>query len=295
MYLLQIDFMLYLILLLVFATVGIVFYFLYEPAQSAMKQNVFRQREHVAHELEEMFIFISVDNLQRIKWTLSMVMAGIGLILSWDAKPPAPMIVAVMLGVAAYWGPELYILYIRKQRRAAFSEQLVDGLVLMSNGLRSGFNLQQAIDMLIEEMPAPISQEFELVRREYKLGVDLDMALRHCVNRTKDEDLDLVVTAVQITRQLGGNLAEVFDRIVTMVRERKILAGKADALTSEGKLQALVVGLLPYGFLFAMIKVNPDMMRIMWTTIPGFIALLAVIFLDVVGYLWVRKVANVEY
>jgi tight adherence protein B len=149
--------------------------------------------------------------------------------------------------------------------------------------------------MLIEEMPAPLSQEFELVRREYRVGVDLDVALRNCVSRTKDEDLDLVVTAIQITRQLGGNLAEVFDRIVAMVRDRKILAGKADALTSEGKLQAVVVGLLPYGFLFAMIKVNPELMRLMWTTLPGFIALLLVIILDVVGYLWVRKVANVEY
>jgi len=166
---------------------------------------------------------------------------------------------------------------------------------MMSNGLRSGFTLQQAIDMVIEEMPAPLSQEFDLVRREYKVGVDLDVALKNCVVRTKDEDLGLVVTAIQITRQLGGNLAEVFDKIVKMVRERKILHGKAEALTSEGKMQAMVVGVLPYGFLFAMIKVNPDLMRLMWTTFPGIIALAFVIILDVVGYLWVRKVASIEY
>jgi len=140
-----------------------------------------------------------------------------------------------------------------------------------------------------------MSQEFELVRRQYKVGVDLDVALRNCVVRTKDEDLDLVVTAVQITRQLGGNLAEVFDRIVAMVRDRKILHGKADALTSEGKMQAMVVGLLPYGFLFAMIKVNPDLMRLMWTTLPGIGCLILTLILDVVGYLWVRKLASVEY
>jgi len=172
---------------------------------------------------------------------------------------------------------------------------LVDGLVMMANGLRAGFNLQQAVDMLIEEMPAPISQEFELVRREWRIGVDVDQALRNCVNRTKDEDLDLVVSAIQITRQLGGNMAEVFDRIVAMVRERKILHGKAEALTSEGKLQAVVVGLLPYGFLFFMVKINPQMMSLMWTTVPGFLMLCAVIVLDVVGYLWVRKVATIEY
>jgi len=287
--------MLYLILLFVFAAAGISFYYLYQPVQAALQRNVFRQKAHVARELEEMFIFISVDGLQKIKWSLAMVVAGIGFLLAWDATPPAPLIAAAALGAMAYWGPEIFIIFLRKRRRADFGEQLVDGLVLMANGLRSGFTLQQAIDMLIEEMPAPISQEFELVRREYRVGVDLDIALKNCVARTKDEDLELVVTAIQITRQLGGNLAEVFSRIVAMVRERKILKGKADALTSEGKMQAVVVGLLPYGFMFAMIKVNPDLMRLMWTTFPGIVCLVAVILLDVLGYLWVRKIANVEY
>ena len=287
--------MLPIILLTVFGAVLAIIYFVSGPIQEAMKRNVFRQKEHVSRELEQMFIFISVDGLQKLKWSLATIAGIIGLIFAWDFAPPAPIVVAIILGAMAYWGPEVFIIFLRRRRRAAFSEQLVDALVMMSNGMRSGFTLQQAIDMLIEEMPAPLSQEFDLVRREYKVGVDLDVALKNCVERTKDEDLGLVVTAIQITRQLGGNLAEVFDKIVGMVRERKILHGKADALTSEGKMQAAVVGLLPYGFLFAMIKVNPDLMRVMWTTLPGFIALLFVIILDVVGYLWVRKVASIEY
>jgi tight adherence protein B len=287
--------MIYVILGLVFAAIFAAFYFLSQRVQEGVEKSVFRQKERVARELEEMFIFISVDGLQRIKWTACMVLAGIMLILTWEATPPAPMIAAAIFGVIGYWVPELVIWWMRRKRRAAFSEQLVDGLVLMANGLHSGFTLQQAIDMLIEEMPPPISQEFELTRREYRLGVDLDQALRNCAARTKDEDLDLVVTAVQITRQLGGNLAEVFERIVAMVRERKILHGKADALTSEGKMQAMIVGLLPYVFAFFMVKVNPDMMKLMWTTFPGFMALIAVVLLDVVGYLWVRKMATIEY
>ena len=287
--------MLFVILAVVFVAVGVVGYFAYQRAQGVMERNIFRKKEKVARELEEMFIFISVDGLQKLKWSLAMAAGLVGLLLAWEAKPPAPIVAGAILGAIAYWGPELFIIFLRRRRRAAFSEQLVDGLVLMANGLRSGFTLQQAVDMLIEEMPAPISQEFELVRREYRVGVDLDVALRNCVVRTADDDLDLVVTAVEITRQLGGNLAEVFDRIVAMVRDRKILAGKADALTSEGKMQALVVGILPYGFMFAMAKVNPELMRLMWTTLPGFGCLLLVIALDVTGYLWVRKVATVEY
>ncbi len=287
--------MLYPILLSLFVAAGIGFYFLYQPIIDALRRSVFRQREHVASELDEMFIFISVDKLQQIKWMAEMTLAIIGLVVAWNATPPASLLAAALLGGFGYWTPELVIIILRRRRRAAFSEQLVDGLVMMANGLRAGFNLQQAVDMLIEEMPAPISQEFELVRREWRIGVDVDQALRNCVNRTKDEDLDLVVTAIQITRQLGGNMAEVFDRIVAMVRERKILHGKAEALTSEGRLQAVVVGLLPYGFMFFMVKINPQMMSLMWTTVPGVIALCLVIVLDLVGYFWVRKVATIEY
>jgi tight adherence protein B len=287
--------MFYPILLSLLVAAGIGFYFLYQPILDALRRSVFRQRDHVARELDEMFIFISVDKLQQIKWMAAMILAIIGLVVAWNATPPASLVAAALLGGFGYWTPELVIIILKRRRRAAFSEQLVDGLVMMANGLRAGFNLQQAVDMLIEEMPAPISQEFELVRREWKIGVDVDQALRNCVNRTKDEDLDLVVTAIQITRQLGGNMAEVFDRIVAMVRERKILHGKAEALTSEGRLQAVVVGLLPYGFLFFMVKINPQMMRLMWTTAPGFLALCLVIILDVIGYLWVRKVATIEY
>jgi tight adherence protein B len=287
--------MLYPILILAFAAVGIAIYYLIQPLRDFLQHSVFKQRERVARELEEMFILISVEGLQTIKSMTALGVAIIALILTWEAKPPFQYIVAVLAAMAGYWAPEIVIIFMRRKRRAKFSEQLVDGLVLMGNGLRAGFTLLQAIDMLVEEMPAPISQEFDLVRREYRVGVDLDQALRNCVARTKDPDLDLMVTATQITRHLGGNLSEVFDRIVAMVRDRKILHGKADALTSEGKLQAVVVGLLPYVFAFFMIKINPDLMRLMWTTGPGFAALAMVVILDVVGYLWVRKVASIEY
>jgi tight adherence protein B len=222
-------------------------------------------------------------------------LAALGFFLTWEATPPGPLVVAILAALVAYWIPELAILMMRHRRRKAFSNQLVDGLVLMSNGLRSGFVLPQAIQMLVEEMPAPISQEFRLVQEELRLGVDLDQALENCVTRTQDQDLALVVTAIKITRQLGGNLPEVFDRIVATVRDRKVLQGKAEALTAEGRLQALVVGLLPAVFAFLLIKLNPEMMELMWKTFPGFLALLLAIVLDVVGYLWVRKLSQIKY
>ncbi|MBI3869694.1 MAG: type II secretion system F family protein [Verrucomicrobia bacterium] len=286
----------YIILIMALGLVGATAPYWFPTLALKLKTQIFRQREHVSRELELMFIFISVENLQKIKWGFAGVLGALGLVVTWEMTPPGPLIAAMIFAGAGYWGPELTILYLRKRRRAAFSEQLVDGLVLMASGLRAGYTLQQAIEMLIREMPAPLSQEFRLVQREWiTMNVDVDTALRNCVERTKDEDLELVVNAIQITRQLGGNLAEVFDRIVSMVRDRKILHGKAEALTAEGKMQASVVGLLPYVFGFFMIKVNPEMMKLMWTTLPGILAMGAVVVLDTVGYIWVRKASMIKY
>src|SRR5258707_10068383 len=125
---LRIEAMLYPILIVVFLAAGFAFYLLFDPIQQAMQRSVFRQKEHVKTELDEMFIFISVEALQTIKWCAALAIAGIALVVTWDAKPPAPQIVAALLGMAGYWLPEILIIYLRHKRRAAFSEQLVDGL-----------------------------------------------------------------------------------------------------------------------------------------------------------------------
>ncbi len=287
--------MLPLLLVLLAGSAATAIYFLVDPVRESLQRNVFRQREHVARELEQMFIFISVDGLQALKWTGALVVAGLTLLISWEAPPPGPLIAAGLMALAAYWLPELVILVLRARRRKTFSNQLMDGLVLMANGLRSGFVLPQAIQMLVEEMPAPISQEFRLVQEEVRVGVDLDKALENCVSRTRDPDLELVVTAIKITRQLGGNLPEVFDRIVAMVRDRRVLQGKAYALTAEGRMQATVVGLLPVAFTILLVRINPEMMSLMWKTVPGFLLLLLATVLDVVGYLWVRRLSHIKY
>lgn len=277
------------------ASTAVAVYFLFEPIRRSLEKNVFRQRAHVARELEQMFFFVSVDSLQTLKWVLAGSLAVGTLVLTWEVEPPGPLVAALAAAVTAYWLPELGLLILRERRRKAFSLQLVDGLVLMANGMRSGFVMPQAIQMLVDEMPAPISQEFRLVQEEVRLGVDLDQALENCATRTRDDDLALVVTAIKITRQLGGDLPEVFDRIVAMVRDRKVLQGKAHALTAEGRMQATVVGLLPVAFAFLLFRFNPELMSVMWTTVPGFAALAVAMILDVVGYLWVLKLSRIQY
>ena len=271
------------------------FLLIYVPIKESMVHAQEKAERQVSAELEEMFLFIPVDKLGWVKLGFTLVVGITLFLLLGNAKPPAPLIAAIIGGILGWFGPEITIRLMRKKRTQMFGEQLVDGLVLLSNGLRAGFTLQQAIEMLVEETKPPISQEFALFLREVKVGVDLDQALLNIVKRTGDEDLSLAVTAVMITRQLGGNLAEIFDRIVTMTRDRKILEGKVNSLTSQGRLQAAIVALMPYTLAFVISKVNPELMSLLWTTMPGFLCIALIVILDTVGYFWVLKLSKIEY
>ena len=283
--------------ILLVAFVGAIagFLLIYVPIKESMVHAQEKAERQVSAELEEMFLFIPVDKLGWVKLGFTLVVGITLFLLLGNAKPPAPLIAAIIGGILGWFGPEITIRLMRKKRTQMFGEQLVDGLVLLSNGLRAGFTLQQAIEMLVEETKPPISQEFALFLREVKVGVDLDQALLNIVKRTGDEDLSLAVTAVMITRQLGGNLAEIFDRIVTMTRDRKILEGKVNSLTSQGRLQAAIVALMPYTLAFVISKVNPELMSLLWTTMPGFLCIALIVILDTVGYFWVLKLSKIEY
>ncbi len=287
--------MIYILLGLTFVVFLLFFFLVYVPIKSGVQKKTTQAKDKVTKQLEEMFIFISVDHLYIIKFLNAILTGFVVFVVTFNAKPPFPYIAGAVMGLVGFFGPEIMLFYSIKKRREKFAEQLVDGLILLANGLRAGFSLQQSIEMLIQEMPPPISQEFELTMREYRVGMELDQALTNIVERTKDPDLDLAVTAIHITKQVGGNLSEIFVRIVEMVRERKLHQGKAEALTAQGKMQATVVGLLPYVFAFFLAKINPELMSLMWTTWQGLACLVVVIILDTVGYFWVLKIANVEF
>jgi tight adherence protein B len=287
--------MLLFILLISFVAIVLTFLLVWVPIRDAVKLANEQAEKQVSKDLDAMFVFLPVDYLPYIKLGCMLLLGLILYVITYMATPPAPYVAAGLGAVLGYFVPEIFVHRMKRKRIAKFSNQLVDGLVLLSNGLRAGFSLQQALEMLVEESDPPISQEFALVLRQYQLGMDIDDALLRCVTRTEDEDLGLAVTAVMITRQVGGNLAEIFDRIVSMIRDRKLLQGKVQALTAQGKLQAVVVALIPYILGAIVMKVNPELMQVMWSTVPGIIALSIVIVLDTIGYLWVVKLTRIEY
>lgn len=287
--------MFYILLIICFAVIILGFQMVFVPLQEGIKRANARSEQMVSKELDAMFLFIPTEYLSYVK-LCCMVMVGVSaFFLAFTLEPPANYLLTLVGALVGYYAPELVVWYLKIKRREKFGNQLVEALVSLGNGLRAGFTLQQAMELLVEESRPPLSQEFSLALRQYRLGMDLDDALLRMVERTKDNDLSLAVTAVMITRQVGGNLPEIFDRIVATIRDRKILEGKTKALTAQGKLQALVVAAIPYVLGWAVSVINPAMMSLMWTTIPGYIALALVVILDTAGYLWVLKLTKIDY
>ncbi len=286
------------VLILCFILVLVFVYFILIPLRrgvAPVSLTTEKAKNRMAKDLDYLFIFMPIEMVNFIK-ILGMIFFGLlGYIITYNMAPPGPYAAAAVCTCLGYFLPELILWHMKRRRREKFSEQVIDALVLMSNGLRSGFTMQQALEMLTQEAPNPMAQEIELVMRENSLGVDINTCLMNSCERTQDADFELAMTAVNIARSLGGNLAEIFDRIVEMVRDRKVLEGKARAVTSQGRMQAGIVGLLPIVFGYFVIKINPDMMRLMWTTVPGFVALTIILVLDIAGYFWTMKLSQIDY
>ncbi len=203
-------------------------------------------------------------------------------------------VVGMLAGVAALPAPMVALVLLKRRRERIFGFQLVDALVNMGNSLKAGFSLPQAFLLIEREMDNPISQEFRLLNQELKLGMSLEEALGHLHKRMPSEDLDLVMTSIVISREIGGNLTEVFDNIAQTIRDRHIIEGKIRALTAQGKLQGIIMSLLPVGVGFAIHVVNPKLLEPLYQDYVGWFLMALIFVLIVAGYFWIRKIVSID-
>ncbi len=181
-----------------------------------------------------------------------------------------------------------------RRRVRQFDEQMLDGLTFLSNSLKSGLSLLQAVDMIVQELPNPLSQEWALVMSQQKLGVRIEEALNNLEKRIGSEDIQIIITSISILRESGGNLAEVFDTIAYTVRERRKVEGKIEAMTAQGVMQGIVIVLMPFGLGFILWMMDPVLISRMWTTVIGWILLIVMLILQFVGAAIIKKIITIE-
>jgi tight adherence protein B len=201
---------------------------------------------------------------------------------------------ALLIGAASGSGCILYMNIHIARRRQDFSNQLGDVLSMISNAMRSGFSFMQAMDLIAKEMKPPVSIEFFKTIAEIRLGSSTETALLNMGKRAQSSDLDLVITAVLIQRQVGGNLAQILDTIGNTINDRIKMKREIKTLTAQGRLSSYVLGALPFLMAGFAMLVNPHYLQPIFDEPMGFMILGGGVIWQILGFLIIQKIVNID-
>lgn len=238
--------------------------------------------------LEDMFVFIDPASVFRMNLLIFLSVPAV----VWIATG-SPFFVGLS-ALAAGLLPRIGWALLKRRRLMNLITQLPDGLTMMSGSLRAGASLQMALDMVVKEAPAPMCQEFSILLREQRLGLALEDSLRGMADRLRIEEIDLFVSALTIAKEVGGNLSEILDRLASTLRAKAAMEGKIRALTSQGKLQGIVVGCLPLFLAWVLYIMDPAAMMPLFTTWYGWCTMAAVFLMLFLGGFFIKKIVTID-
>ena len=222
------------------------------------------------------------------------ILAPLGLsVAAYFVFPIELRMFGVLFGlIIGFLLPGIVMKAMLQKTRDKFHDQLVDALMIMSSSFRGGLSLVQAMEAVVEEMPDPINQEFGTVLGENKMGVSLDEAFQHLYNRMPSPALQQMITAILLARETGGNLPVIFTRIVGTIRENKKIRQQLDTLTIQGKLQGLIMALLPIVFGVFLYSTSRHLMDNMFHSQMGRAMLVYAVISEVIGAFFVWKIST---
>jgi tight adherence protein B len=231
--------------------------------------------------------------LKSSEWVLAVAASGVvlGALLALRYSNPLTFLIGP---VAAWVLSAIYLRFRQGRRTRAFNNQLGDTITLLSNALKAGYSFAQALASVSRNASPPISEEFTRATREIALGISVDDALNHMVERNKSEDFDLLVTAVQIQRVVGGNLAEILDTIAFTIRERVRIQGEIRTLTAQAKISGIIITLLPFGLAAVLAVISPSYFSPMLSDSFGHVMLGAGVFMIIIGAAAIQKIVKIE-
>ena len=238
--------------------------------------------------LADMFIFL--DPTQIFYYNVAALVILPTLVWLFTNNP----VFVTFTAVATLVLPKYYIKSLAARRLKRFEEQLPDALMMVSGAMRAGASLNVALESMVKEQKPPLSQEFELMLREQRLGVDFDTALVNMEKRNPLQDFSLVVSGLRISREVGGNLAEILESLSATLREKATMEGKIRSLTAQGKMQGIIMSCLPLLMMAALNWIEPQAMGTMFTTLFGWVTLSVILIMITIGYLFIRKITDID-
>lgn len=237
--------------------------------------------------LKQNFVIANPQVLFLISVVATVVLGSIG----YTSIGPVGAVAGALLSVVS---PRLAVTYFSRKRNRQFVYQLPDALLALCSALRAGSNLTKGLELLATRQPPPLAQEFTIVLAEYRIGRQLAESLADLRRRVDTPELDLMNTAINVSRRVGGNLADTLEALAKTLQEKAHMEGKIDALTSMGRAQGWVVGLLPIFIGFVLYQQQPERMNLMFTEWYGWIVLVVVAVMMAVAAWMIRKIVNID-
>ncbi len=255
-----------------------------EQGADVYMENVVSQ----VRELDELYIKMMPQKLFYLNITSCFAVFSLISILT------SSILIGVLCFPLGLFMSKLWIKFMRKRRLNLFNEQFIDEIGIISNALKSGLSLQQAIARVSVQSSAPLSQELSMITKEVSLGVPLEQALINLNERVKSEDLDLFVTATNVVKDTGGNLSEMFDTIADTLRERNTIQGKIKALTAQGRMQGIVIGVMPIALGVILYKLDHNLIMTLFKDPIGWAILFLIILFEVIGAFFIAKIIRID-
>jgi tight adherence protein B len=196
--------------------------------------------------------------------------------------------------LAGFFAPRFYVRILRNRRLKAFNDQLGDTINLMVNGIRAGYSILQAMEAVSKEMGPPISEEFARVVQEVQFGITLEESMDHMLRRVPSDDLDMMITAINVQREVGGNLAEVLDSISFTIRERVRIKGEVRALTGQSRASGYLIAMVPVVLAVVVYLINPEFMGKLFTDPCGYVMIAAAVIGIILGFVVINKVVQID-
>lgn len=263
-------------------------HFIFESGVKALMRHRAAATESVRSSLLELFLFLDPQLLYVLAATFCLAVA------LFVQLGTGSLVLAFAGGTASAVLPVAVLAWLKRARRHRLQEQFPDTLLMLAGALRSGSSLSTAMHQVGPELPAPTSQELAIILRELRLGVSLDAALEGFGQRVALPSVALAIAAMRIAHDSGGGLAEALERAASTLRSQLAMESKIRALTSQGKLQALIVGLLPVVLLLTLMRMEPAEMSLLFSTRAGIATLIGISVLEVLGVYVIRRIVSID-
>ncbi|CAM0997574.1 MULTISPECIES: type II secretion system F family protein [Rhodanobacter] len=244
--------------------------------------------EQARFNLADMFMFMDERNLFRLN-AVAMVLVPL-LVWFLSGNPLLAIVTLVLILVL----PKKIYRWLRQRRINQIQQQLPDGLMMVAGSMRAGLGFTPALESLARDVEPPLAQEFALLLREQRMGVKLEEALEHFNDRVPIQDVTLFVSAVGISREVGGNLAESMASLADTLRRRLIMEGKVNSLTAQGRLQGIVMAMMPVGLIGFLSFAYPDTMHEMYHSYVGWAVIAVAAVMEYLGYRMCRKITSID-